>query len=127
MTVTFPELTLQDLVWDDGTVRSIDSSFPVDVAGPDFIVPKAKVLLALLPDGSYALAAWTDGTPPDLALLRRVTSLTSLKRSLRVVQTDEGEVHWTPSRGCGCGSKLKAWRPWGTEARVVGSPRPKLD
>lgn len=121
-------MTLEDAVWEDGTVKAIDVVHPSDLASSDgsIFVPNAKIVLALDPhsDG-WIVAAWQEG--PKLALVARVTSLEELGRRRRAVTLESGlAVHWTSARGCGCGSTLKAFRPWAPDAQMVGAPRPKV-
>jgi len=131
MTATTTDLVLSDLIWEDGTVRAIDTAFPADLSSPDgqYFATKAKIVLVQAPpDGtSYAIAAWTEGAPPTLYLLARVSSIRELSRRHRRLVLDSGiELNYLSSSGCGCGSTLRSFRPWSPEGRMVGAPRPVL-
>jgi len=129
MTAPTTDLALGDLIWEDGSVRAVDVAFPGDLSSPDgrYFASKAKIVLVQAPpDGTtYAIAAWNEG--PALYLLARVSSIRELsRRHRRLLLSDGTELNYMSTSGCGCGSTLKAFRPWAPEGRMVGAPRPQV-
>lgn len=122
------QLALDDLVWPDGVVRLADSGFPIQWLEGDLALEETRIALASLPDGGYAIAMWTKGTGsgPELHSIRRVAEITTIHPSQRLMTLEGGTmIQYGPSRKCGCGSRLRSFRPWATR-RVIAVAKPAL-
>jgi hypothetical protein len=128
-------MDLDGLVHEDGAVRLIDSSFPVDVSRSDAATlddletSECRIALAVAPgEQGFFLCVWTKGTGdgPQLVLLEEVASIESMAPTGRTLKLTDGRtVQYTPSRHCGCGSRLRAFSGW-KGRRVIAVRKPKL-
>lgn len=124
------ELTLDDLIWEDGSVQLADTAFPVRVQednGQSW--DEVRVALAVVPNsGDYALCVWHSGSGlgPVLLSLRVIQSIEIMHPSQRAMTVEDGtRVFYTPSGGCACGSQLKSYLPWGRR-RVIAAMKPAV-
>lgn len=131
MTETTQTLTLEDLVWSDGAVRAADSGFPIQWLEGEQALEETKVWLVSVPPeqgGGYAVMLWTKGrgSGPEMHSLRRVVEIETIHPSQRLMTLEDGAtVQYGPSRKCGCGSRLRSYRPWG-DRRVLAVKKPAL-
>lgn len=124
--LTETDIELTDLVWSDGTVKVADSGFPIQINVGGTVIEEVKVFLCKLEQGGFVLAVWSkgSGSGPELILLDRVVSIADMGKRRRMTLEQAGPIEYLPSRHCGCGTRLKGFRPWADVARAVGVPRP---
>lgn len=121
---------LDTLVKDDG-VRVGPTLFPVVVASNGQGVSPAKFYLFKSPDEEdphWVAAAWRgsmNGGDPEVVFAERVKEFHTLSMRRVDLVTDTGErIIVTPVGGCGCGSRLKSFKPFGKNVRSDQVPGP---
>jgi hypothetical protein len=122
-----------DVVNDASTVHAIDMGFPmmITVVDSGIVKDEHRIALCVIPDEQerYVFAAWSSGTGngPELVMLEEVQQIETLSRQNRVIHLSDGrEVHYKPSRKCGCGSRLRSFRPFGTAVRMASTQKPSI-
>ena len=124
-----PDLTIDDVTHADGSAWIADQVFParvIDYRHPERPLDEVKTCLLELEGGRYAMMVL--GTLPDgpgILSLDEVV-LRDTKSRTRVVQriSDNTEIHWASSQGCGCGSRLRGFTPF--FGRLLGVPLPRI-
>lgn len=126
-----PELALDDLVWPDGIVRIADSGFPIQFMEPNQeALEEMKITLCSVPSDvlDYALAVFGKGVGrgPVLHSVRYVDQIELMRPQVRRMTLRGGiDIQYGPSRRCGCGSRLRGYKPWG-DARMVSDRKPPI-
>jgi hypothetical protein len=114
-TTTLEELTAEDLVNDRNRVRVVLNAFPITVDG----LRETRLVIAYVPgeDDQLAAAWWknVEGHPELVAGVQRISTYDTDSFT-----TLDGVVHdYVEGGNCGCGNRLKNWKPWGYGVRIV--------
>lgn len=125
------EPTLDDARWPDGTVRVVDFAYPVDVTwdseNGSTVSKNVRVAVARMPDEGYAVYVFNKGVGdgPLLEMAGRLVEIQQIHPTGRTMVLVGGYVlqYW-PASHCGCGDRLKSYRPW--PGRVVADKKPAL-
>lgn len=112
---TLEPLEVNDLVFDDGKVRALRSLFPVTV--DDRAEQRLYVVEVPGEDGTLAIV-WYTNTQDGPVLVIPVTRLRAFDEGT-FTTVDGRSYSYHRSSGCGCGNRLKYWRPWEGWVRVV--------
>lgn len=116
---TLEPLEIGDLVFDDGKVRALRSLFPLTIDDRK----EQRLYIVEVPgeDGTLA-AVWYTNTQDGPMLAIPVSRLVHFDDS-SFTTMDGRTFAYSRSSGCGCGNKLKHWRPWEGWVRVVQMAR----
>lgn len=123
---------LEDMIWADESVQIIDSKFPCRVnTSLRGVTDNIRAYIVRMPDPGdhldFALAMFDGGTGdgPTLYLVDYVTTIATLTPSVVRLELESlGFAGYEINGGCGCGSRLKSYNPWGK--RMVGAAKPEL-
>ena len=112
------------------TVKACVSLFPVSLNVDSSGMSPVRFVIAQSPsedDPHWVAAAWrgsSTGGEPNLVFASRIATIESMSTKSIALTTDNGRrVRVQGGAGCGCGSRLKTYRPFGN-ARLVQVPRP---
>lgn len=124
-----------DSLVSDGTVRVAASRFPVVVTLGSSGVSPARFALAQVPGSdsslpeSWVAVVWVanqTGGAPVATVAESVARIVMMSVSAMQFVLSSGQIlAVTPSRGCGCGNRLRQWRGW-PDARLCGVPSPPV-
>lgn len=122
-------LELNDLIWPDGTVKLADAGFPVVVDSNSRHVDEVRITLCQVPgnvvDYAFLVFGRGSGTGPQLVSIDYVDHISVIEPSYREMRLASGEeITYRASSGCGCGSRLAGYLPWGG-TRQIGLERPE--
>jgi hypothetical protein len=114
-------LTPDDLVFvDRNRVRVHMNSFPVTVDGKR----ECRLVIAQVPGEPGVMAAgWWKRAGYGPALVAGVQRLLSWDGESSFVTEDGVEHGYVKSEDCGCGNRLKNWRPWTSPIKMVQVPK----
>lgn len=116
-------MEIEDFVWSDGTVRTLDSSFPVLLTRPGgSTIDPVRTAVAESPAGSLYFLVWHDGKSngAELIVNAEIDRETISFGTVNTLTTVDGDQYsFTRSNGCGCGTMLRRWTPWPTARKLA--------
>jgi hypothetical protein len=96
--------------------------YPADVAFSFATNPYSRARAIVTADTVMVLVE--NGTPSGAGVLYegRLEDVNLVNRTHLVAVTADGEVTITRQAGCGCGSRLRSYRPFGRAVRMAKAP-----
>lgn len=120
------------LVMEGGIVVAAASLFPVTTTiGSAGVSPTRFILVQkpdTLEDPKWVACVWqanATGGEPIRLVCEEVTMISVFTpQNIVLVLANNQMLTVTPSGGCGCGSRLKSWQPWGPSVSFRQGPKP---
>lgn len=120
------------LVTADGAVRAAASMFPVMSMLDSSGLSGTKFVLAQIPGTEdapqWVACVWRSnprGGDPLLMISEKVTRVSAFTTQNIALLLETGQLLTIrPDGGCGCGSRLKTWQPWGASVRLHAVAQP---
>lgn len=125
-------LDISTLVAEDGAVRAAASMFPVTAMLDSSGIASTRFILAQVP-GTAEAPQWVAcvwranprGGDPLLMVSERVARISAFSTQNVALLLETGQLlTLRPDGGCGCGSRLKTWQPWGPSVRLHAVAQP---
>jgi hypothetical protein len=90
--------------------------FPADVQFSFATHPYPKARAIVTADEVIVLVE--DGNPPGVLYQARLVDVSGTRQALTAI-TEDGTVTITRAGGCGCGSRLRSYRPFGRSVALA--------
>jgi hypothetical protein len=116
----------------DGSVYAAASKYPVVATLDSAGLSPTRFYMVQVPgtqeNPEWAACVWKSdplGGDPILMICEKVKKIGRFETSVMVLVLEGGQMLTiTPDGGCGCGTRLKSWQPWGPGVRVYAVPQP---
>lgn len=123
---------ISELVSEDKAVFAGASLFPVHAAMGGAGLSGTRFVLAQVPGTAdspeWVACVWASnptGGTPTLHIAEKVDTIAVFTPQHISLLLEDGRIlSVTPTGGCGCGSRLRSWQPWGPSVRLHQVPRP---
>ena len=118
----------------DGVVQAGAMMFPVQAIRNSAGIAPTKFILVQVPDTGetpeWVACVWKSNQTtgmPELIISEKVTRIASFETSnITVVLENSGTLTIKPDGGCGCGTRLRSFQPWGAGVHVYQGSRPTV-